>query len=516
MKRKLSSLFVSCAIFSVSAENVNLDKFGRTLDQAYPNTFELNKQQPISEKNSTFLLTDKGQSTNFVVGTAYKPGQTQIRSVDFGDVDGDGDQELIAVSSFYFDENNDYSVFIFHPTESDLGTPTVVKYNATANRNGLTIADLDSDGSDEIIIGHGQGLTIIKSNTIGGYDTQNIDSVTADTLDSIDIDLDGNMDVVGLPWSAPANQYYGDGLGNISFIESLNTNASGYNDQAIGDLNNDGFDDLVVMSGQLYATPNFSIHLHDGVDSLGAADSHFVGVNENTSGLGVGDINGDGRDDIVLARGRNSPTHLWLYTQNSDGTLEGPSQLPTHDIPETIRVADINADGFDDILVLHGGWTTLGIYLNGPSGYGSEIRVSIPYASHYDPEGLALGDLNNDGCPEMIAIADYNSGVVPVTHDLCPEVQTITENFSDTVRRVKIIPFTTSAIGNIDLSMEFDASINLDMKLYDASKNELYRAVTTGSPEVITTEDLDAGTYYLKIFNRDKINTTFDLQITHY
>ncbi len=245
----------------------------------------------------------------------------------------------------------------------------------------------------------------------------------------------------------------------------------------------------------------------------------FVGVNELTGGLGIGDINGDGRDDIVLSRPRNSPTHLWVYTQEESGNLSSPTQLASYDIPETIRIADLNGDGFEDILVLHGGWTTLGIYLNDADGLGEEIRVPIPYASHYAPEGLALGDLNLDGCPEMIAIADYNYGVVPVTHNLCPESKSITEQYEGTIKRNTITwPISTSASGTIELLLvhQTNRRRNVDMFVYDANDQLLYQSTSTTNPDLLVTNILPVGDYRVDLVNQRRKRTDYTLQVTHY
>jgi len=520
MNLSYSSLLVAGVLACGSASAKNLDKFGRDITSPeiqLKEKVEKSRTLKATKNQAAFteIVSSKANAADFVLGESYRPGQTSIGSVEFGDIDGDGDQELIAVSDFYFDEENDYSVFIFHPTENGLGTPTKVSYDATANRNGLSLTDLNQDGKKEIVVGHRQGMTIIESDGLGGFNKQIVSSSAADTLDSLDIDRDGNLDLIGMPWSAPANLYFGDGTGNISTISSLNTNASGYNDQLVTDLNNDGFDDFIAMSGQS-SGPDFSIHYHNGVDALGSPEEYYLENNDPADGIGAGDLNGDGLKDIVVSRGRNSPTHLWVYTQTADGSFAPAVQLPSHDIPQTVRVSDINGDGFDDIIVLHGGWTTMGVYLNDENGLGEEIRVSIPYASHYGPEGLALGDLDNDGCNETFAIADSNNGVVPVTHNLCPEGPSITEEFSGSTSSMKVISFNTEASGLIDMTLTFDNSItNLDLYLFDSNKQMIYQSTTLEGVEQITTDELPAGKYYAKLINRYRKLVSYELTIKH-
>ena len=44
-----------------------------------------------------------------------------------------------------------------------------------------------------------------------------------------------------------------------------------------------------------------------------------------------------------------------------------------------------------------------------------EALYAVPYASHYDPRGLAVGDLDGNGRPDL-ALADYYSGLVVLRH----------------------------------------------------------------------------------------------------
>lgn len=357
-----------------------------------------------------------------ITGAQFSLGAYTSRSVGswpeavaIGDVTCDGRPDVVMTTTYYFDAARDYRVFVFPQlVDGGLGAPVSYPYGATATRNGIVLADLSKDGCLDVVVGHASGISVLLADkaTGGLRPAVVVADRDADTLAASDVNRDGQLDIISLGWSRGASLFYGDGTGAFSRIVPFATKASGYNDHEVGDLNGDGIPDLAVMSGQGYAVPNLSVHLHDGTNALGTTpNTYFMGQNVLAGGLGLGDVNGDGRIDAVLSKSSNSPTVLWLMLQDANGNLVGPTTLSTYDIPETVQVADIDRDGDDDVVVLHGGWLKVGVYLQEAGALMPEVLYSIPYASHYAPQGLALGDFSGDGCGD-IAIADYNNGLV--------------------------------------------------------------------------------------------------------
>ena len=142
----------------------------------------------------------------------------------------------------------------------------------------------------------------------------------------------------------------------------------GYDDLEVGDVVRDGLDDIVVMSGQAYDIPNVSVLAQLAGGGFGPAAEYRVAGQVNTQGIGVGDVTGDGRSDVIASYGGNTPNaRLAVFAQTGDGLLATPVAYDSYDIPTPVEVADLDRDGRADVVTLHSGWLRAGVYRGQPT-----------------------------------------------------------------------------------------------------------------------------------------------------
>src|SRR3954451_12280572 len=365
------------------------------------------------------VLASAGHTS--AASTLFAPYQSialgsDTKAVAIGDVTGDGRADVVATSAQ--GSYADYRVYVAASLpDGTLAAPVSYPTPGTGTNRieSVAIGDITDDGRADVVVGAaGLGVLVYPQLATGLLGSPTV-IATPHTLRVAVGDLDGaaGIDLAAVGWGDDlVSVFLNDGQGALGGATTYPARHSGYDDLEIGDVSGDGRDDIVVMSGQTYATPNVSVVPQLAGGGFGAAAEYRVGDQINSNGIGVGDVTGDGRVDVVAAYGGNKPqSRLAVFAQTSVGLLASPVSYPVYDIPTAVEVADLDKDGRGDVVTLHSAWLRAGVSLGRSDGtLAAEDLYPLPYGS-YDPHGLAVGDFTGDGWPDL-AIADSNNGLV--------------------------------------------------------------------------------------------------------
>ena len=365
-------------------------------------------------------------------------------AVAIGDVTGDGRPDVVMTTGYAGDAENDFRLWVFaQAPDGSLAAPVSYPTAGSYGRGpeSVAVGDITGDGRADVVVGlPGLGVQLFPQLAAGSLGFPSVTSTPdAGKIRVGQLDGDGRVDVAGVGWGTnTVSVLLNDGAGGLRAPVSFVARHAGYEDLEVGDVTGDGRADLVVMSGQSYAVPNFSVLPQLAAGGFGTAAEYRVGTNVNTQGIGLGDVTGDGRLDVLASYGGNRPSSfIGVFAQTTAGSLAPQVAYPSYDIPEPVESADVDRDGRVDVVTLHGGWNRAGVYLQQGNGtLAAEELATIPYASHYNPHGLAVGDVDGNGSPDVV-LADYNNGLVvlrgtappppppPPTADLATDVAAV-------------------------------------------------------------------------------------------
>jgi hypothetical protein len=341
---------------------------------------------------------------------ARSTGGSLATASTIADVTGDGRADLIVANGRYLNDAENHTVSVFAQA-SDGSLPTTPTFSVIPSARSdayiLATGDLDDDGDTDLAVAlvdgvdgvgaprRGVDVFLQSGGTLGGPNTLSM-APTPRALAVADMDGDGLDDVVVSRGPAAGPHAYQaavqePGGGFADWVVLGSATGPGI---SIGDVNDDGLTDWVPDGPHASDVPIF---VQD------AGDHSFVAVGADVGGpVGravLGDVNDDGRDDIVGWDGGAAVVRWALAT---GGGFSSPGSTKTG-AAAAIHVADLNDDGRADVAVLGAG--AMRLHLQRSAG-GLARACRFPTGvTVFDQAAVSSGDVLGDARTEL-AVAD--------------------------------------------------------------------------------------------------------------
>jgi FG-GAP-like repeat/FG-GAP repeat len=380
----------------------------------------------IGERATRPMLGQSSSASSFSVAGFASPAKLPTgyipTAVVQGDFNGDGKMDL-AISN-----GGDDTIYVYlGKGDGSFALPEVLYTQGqapvwlaaaqlrTGGHTDLIAVDGDS-GQVEVFFGNGDGT--FQTGTFVASLTQAPTFVLAG-----DFNRDGHIDLaIGFVVDAYATQpqyevLLGDGSGAFPstltppLVVNNSDSALPTDWMALGDLNNDGYLDVVttVAFGGAIAYLNQA--------GMGFTQGSIFNPTDTAVAVGLGDMNGDGCLDAV-----QTGTYGWLSIAkgNCDGTFtqSGPT-AEVGDVAYAVATADVNGDGkldvvassaFTDSEIIAGIGAYGGYFVSVLTGDGSgNFAPTAVYRVGADAYSFAVSDLNGTGRPNIVTISETES-----------------------------------------------------------------------------------------------------------
>jgi hypothetical protein len=399
-----------------------------------------------------------------------------------GDINGDGYSDIVVGARLYDNGQTDEgAAFVYYGSSTGIvPTSTLLECNQADASFGHSVAsagDVNGDGYSDLIVGaflydtlnpntgraaiyHGAATGINTTAATFLQNFQNPANFGFSVASAGDINGDGYGDVVvGIPFSNVANPtagaadvYYGSSTGiQTTFATNLygptQFGQFGFSAASAGDVNGDGYSDLIVGAWQRNNETGASYVYHGsakGADAIADAsrESHQVNAQMGISVSSAGDVNGDGYGDVIVGaylydNGQNDEGAAFVYHGSATGIAAFATLLECNiagaNFGHSVSTAgDVNGDGYGDVVVgaynYTNGQTNEGaifIYHGSASGINTTAAALFDINQAFANFGVSVacaGDVDGDGYSDVIAgarlydLGQNDEGAVLVFH----------------------------------------------------------------------------------------------------
>jgi len=341
-------------------------------------------------------------------------------SLALADLNGDGRLDLVVAN----DESGDVTVLL-GDGKGDFVAASGSPFPAGKSPNDIAIADFDGDGKPDLAFpNHDTShVTVLLGDGRGGFRPAAGSPVTVQSrphphgIAAADFDGDGHADFAVESWANDQIEVvFGTGGGRFRTPGRLfGVGKMPYQKLRAADLNGDGAPDVVTTN---FEGGNVTVLLGDGKGGFREAPGSPFPAGASPFSLAIADVDRDGHLDLVVANfsgqgGNTSRDAVNVLLGDGRGGFRPMKGSPfaTGANPVGVAVGDVNGDGWPDVVTANTSGGDVTVLLG--DGRGS-FRPGLRTPAGKEPYRVAVGDVDGDGRAEIFVANHGSAGVTMI------------------------------------------------------------------------------------------------------